>query len=279
MIVAILATSACRQVFGLDEPSRAANADADVDAELDSMPSDDDDLDGVLDAADNCPLDANADQRDWDADARGDVCDACPHIAQTADQDSDGDEVGDLCDPRPTLAGDMRVLWLGFYDAADIAGWTSQGTWTVVGGKLEQAMIGGDTQLGSPASYRAAHFETRMEIVEGQTTDIGFCSGASSVPEQYYCCSLSGAMSLARAFALQSGAPLTTTAAFAGSTAVGATIDVRGTHTATSFTCQLSQGGVAAAASVTVGPTAGVAAFFTTAAVKFHYAFVVEIGP
>jgi len=33
------------------------------------------DVDGVLDGIDNCPVDANADQRDTDADGAGDMCD------------------------------------------------------------------------------------------------------------------------------------------------------------------------------------------------------------
>jgi spore coat protein A len=47
----------------------------------------DSDGDGVLDAADNCPLVANADQADADADFVGDACDACT--------DTDGDGYGD----------------------------------------------------------------------------------------------------------------------------------------------------------------------------------------
>ena len=47
----------------------------------------DSDSDGVVDAADNCPLTANADQADLDGDGIGDVCD--PLI------DSDGDLVAD----------------------------------------------------------------------------------------------------------------------------------------------------------------------------------------
>jgi hypothetical protein len=35
----------------------------------------DTDGDGVIDTADNCPIDANADQLDTDGDEIGDVCD------------------------------------------------------------------------------------------------------------------------------------------------------------------------------------------------------------
>lgn len=54
----------------------------------------DTDTDGFIDACDNCPLDANADQADFDADTEGDACDA----------DIDGDGVPnsiDVCDYTP----------------------------------------------------------------------------------------------------------------------------------------------------------------------------------
>ena len=52
----------------------------------------DDDLDGVPDSGDNCPLDANADQQDNDGDGPGDACDA--------DDDNDG-----LSDLAEAIAG------------------------------------------------------------------------------------------------------------------------------------------------------------------------------
>lgn len=66
-------------------------------------PPGDQDSDGDLDNADNCPTKANADQHDEDADAIGDVCDPCPHLSGNA-ADGDGDGVGDACDPQPTIA-------------------------------------------------------------------------------------------------------------------------------------------------------------------------------
>lgn len=72
----------------------------------------DTDLDGVVDTADNCPTDANANQRDTDADAEGDVCDGdddgdlvpdeddnCPLIRNENQADADRDRIGDACDP------------------------------------------------------------------------------------------------------------------------------------------------------------------------------------
>ena len=71
----------------------------------------DTDEDGVADFEDNCPEQANADQRDADANGSGDVCDPdvdgdgtsnaqdnCPKIANERQYDSDGDAVGDACD-------------------------------------------------------------------------------------------------------------------------------------------------------------------------------------
>jgi len=69
----------------------------------DANPGDpDDDDDGVLDGADNCPLIGNADQHDEDGDGDGDVCDNCPHVSNPGQESAgDADTVGDACDPRP----------------------------------------------------------------------------------------------------------------------------------------------------------------------------------
>lgn len=60
------------------------------------------DLDGDLNAADNCPDEPNADQADTDADLRGNVCDNCRTLANNtgaaAQCNSDGDAFGNRCD-------------------------------------------------------------------------------------------------------------------------------------------------------------------------------------
>lgn len=59
--------------------------------------SDDDDADGFLPPADNCPSTFNPFQGDADGDSVGDVCDNCPETYNPEQLDSDFDGVGDAC--------------------------------------------------------------------------------------------------------------------------------------------------------------------------------------
>lgn len=80
------------------------------------------DADGVLNAADICPFDANPDQKDFDQDGLGDPCDPfprdpgndnldhdrvgtdldnCPFVFNPDQLDTDHDGLGDACDPCP----------------------------------------------------------------------------------------------------------------------------------------------------------------------------------
>jgi len=59
-----------------------------------------------LDLADNCPMDANADQPDSDCDGVGDVCDNCITVANSDQGDCDGDRVGNPCQPGVDLGSD-----------------------------------------------------------------------------------------------------------------------------------------------------------------------------
>jgi gliding motility-associated-like protein len=58
----------------------------------------DSDGDGIVDASDNCPSMANADQADTDSDGVGDVCDNCITIQNSNQLDTDGDGIGNACD-------------------------------------------------------------------------------------------------------------------------------------------------------------------------------------
>jgi hypothetical protein len=79
--------------------------------ESDLRGSADQDGDGIIDSADNCPATSNPAQTDSDADGLGDACDNCP-VTPNADQaDTDGDGVGDACDncvtrPNPRVTPD-----------------------------------------------------------------------------------------------------------------------------------------------------------------------------
>jgi hypothetical protein len=64
----------------------------------------DGDGDGIVDAADGCPLLADPAQHDADGDGVGDACDLCPATADPAQHDRDGDGVGDACDTCPAVA-------------------------------------------------------------------------------------------------------------------------------------------------------------------------------
>jgi hypothetical protein len=60
--------------------------------------SGDTDGDGILDAEDNCPEDANPGQENSDNDSHGNACDNCPNADNENQADSDGDGIGDVCD-------------------------------------------------------------------------------------------------------------------------------------------------------------------------------------
>jgi parallel beta-helix repeat protein len=74
-----------------------------------TTPSPDTDGDGVHDACDNCPNDANPGQEDADQDRVGDICDNCPTVYNPDQADSDGDGIGDACEPVPVPVGGIVV--------------------------------------------------------------------------------------------------------------------------------------------------------------------------
>jgi hypothetical protein len=59
----------------------------------------DGDTDGVEDALDNCPADANGSQDDVDGDGIGDACDNCSATFNPLQSDPDGDGIGAACQP------------------------------------------------------------------------------------------------------------------------------------------------------------------------------------
>jgi len=108
-------------------------------------PTSDRDHDGVLDAVDNCPDVANADQTaNEDGDRFGDVCDPCPQLTDTAVVDSDHDGIGDACDPNP-MAPDKVWLFEGFHKG--LPAWARSPNWAAVGDKLRVTASGNTNDI------------------------------------------------------------------------------------------------------------------------------------
>lgn len=113
--VAVVALTACNQVFGLDHTTV-------IDAGLISPDAPDRDHDGIADEVDNCADSANPEQSDVDRDGLGDVCDNCPVVANPGQEDAgDHDGIGDRCDPNPSRTGDCLLLFDAFADPASFA--------------------------------------------------------------------------------------------------------------------------------------------------------------
>ncbi len=81
----------------------ATGRNTDGDGQVDALDPDDDN-DGKLDGADNCPRDSNPGQWNNDHDFWGDPCDNCPRTATTSQADTDADGVGDACDICVTVS-------------------------------------------------------------------------------------------------------------------------------------------------------------------------------
>lgn len=83
----------------------------------------DTDFDGIADDVDNCPKQANTDQKDVNTNAIGDACedfdldgvlnafDNCPSAANTNQADVDGDKKGDVCDSEESRLTEQHP-WL-----------------------------------------------------------------------------------------------------------------------------------------------------------------------
>ena len=99
---------------GYSSSSPFTNTLADTDGDTIPNCTDPDiDEDGILNAADNCPFNANADQVDTDANGKGDACDPpdrdgdgilnihdnCPDTANADQADTDHNGTGDVCQP------------------------------------------------------------------------------------------------------------------------------------------------------------------------------------
>jgi hypothetical protein len=111
----------------------------------------DEDLDGICQKLDNCPLVANPSQTDSDGDGIGDACetpsdpcaalggdsdgdgvcdklDNCPLVANPSQSDSDGDGIGDACDTPSGNEGCTPGYWKNHTGAWAGTGYTTSQT-------------------------------------------------------------------------------------------------------------------------------------------------------
>jgi len=95
----------------------------------------DDDGDGIKNERDFCQHEEGG-AFDEDLDGLGDICDPCPIAPPPATPDADGDDLDSPCDPDPTVAGDRAVVFNGFNDPTLPTGWKASAQWRLVGGEI-----------------------------------------------------------------------------------------------------------------------------------------------
>ena len=128
------------------------------------------DGDGIPNGKDFCEHQAGG-AHDEDVDGIGDECDPCPIAKPPASPDRDGDAVDSPCDPDPDTAGD-KILWFdGFNDPLGSSYMpTTPGAWVVQGGELVvsniptqdylRITVGEAQNTAIEASYRIDKLET-----------------------------------------------------------------------------------------------------------------------
>jgi len=125
------------------------------------------DGDGVLNAADNCPLDANSSQQNSDSDSLGDACDNCRYIANNDQWDENADGIGDWCDGNvhihsgPILANAYynRCYYLKLQSVGGVGPFT----WSFVSGDLPYGLSftgGTDGTISGKPIYRHTFYFT-----------------------------------------------------------------------------------------------------------------------
>ncbi len=155
------------------------------------------DGDGLLNAADNCPMKKNASQQNSDSDSLGDACDNCPYIANNDQWDENADGIGDWCDGQIHIhTEDMPAAYLQvpYTYSFHAAGGSSPRHWTHFSGDLPYGLsFAGDTvgALSGTPSYKATFYLTLVVAdndIPARTDTIHISMTITDPPAPSYIC-------------------------------------------------------------------------------------------
>ena len=241
----------------------------------------DTDGDGVLDASDNCPAVANANQFNEDSDKFGDVCDPCPPVAGDSPPDTDGDGVADACDPNPAVAGHSIALFEGFH-AGVPTGWEVTGTWTMTGDDIEGAATNAIV-LATPlttTTHETVSTSLTVMSIAGSNNFSGVVTNRQAGSTSGVACSLYRTNQFTPTPGLLASEGNTfMPAAYAQAMTSGATFSVKLRRDATMYSCDAVTGTNAAMTTVTTNlnnTPSSVGIYVLGATVRFSWLMVVS---
>jgi hypothetical protein len=136
--------------------------------------SNDLDLDGIPNSADNCLMKYNPTQANSDADSLGDACDNCPLVYNPLQQDETHDGIGDHCDGLLHIESyhpPDAYYGVPYSYAFEAVGGVPPYNWTVISGDLPYGLVFTEgtagTLTGIP-TWRTTFFFTVVAVDAGQ---------------------------------------------------------------------------------------------------------------
>ena len=216
---------------------------------------------------------------DDDGDGTSDGCDPCPMYPEpTADHDTDDDGIGDGCDPNPQAKGDQRVMWTHFASATDIATWSILGgTWSVEGGRLQQADAAATARITPPGTYSNVHIATEIDILSRGTGPYGGACGYIGT-NTFKCCDVREETFVVELMAWNQIA--TSVIDWSGGFQPGTSYELTNTARNTTMRCVARRQPTTAEVTLANADTSGKIALHTRqAALAYRYLFVVQMPP